>query len=252
MRRSIGLLLVIFPVGVSCLQAQTASEPPRGPDYSTRRITPGVEVLPYAGIPFSGTDTIVRSQITDEGASIVTSETSQVVRDGQGKVYRERHSFAPEGVDPRKTIYEFYVLDPIARTHTACTLATHQCTITAYYPQFSFRLMPTGPFDNGRQSLARESLGQQTIDDLPAIGTRETTTISPGTIGNDRALTLTREFWYLPDLKTNIAVTRTDPREGTSTIHLTVLSRSEPDPSIFAVPDGYTVQDARHPAQPLH
>ena len=67
------------------------------------------------------------------------------------------------------------------------------------------------------------------------------------TIGNDQAITSSREFWYSPDLKTNLAVTRKDPREGTAVIHVTIFSRAEPDPAIFAIPPGFTVQDDRHP-----
>jgi hypothetical protein len=216
------------------LAAQTA--PPRGPDSSTRTTTPGVEVLAYPNLPFSATDTIVRSQPMDGGGTVTTSETSKVFRDSQGRVYRERHRFAPQGADPDHTLFEFYILDPVAHTRTACTIATRDCTLTTFYPQLNFGLRPTGPFDNGKQFLARESLGQQSIDDLTAIGTRETTTISPGAIGNDLALTLTREFWYATDLKTNLIVTRSDPREGTVNIHLKILSRSDPDPSVFAIP----------------
>jgi hypothetical protein len=61
---------------------------------------------------------------------------------------------------------------------------------------------------------------------------------------------LSREFWYSPDLKTNLAVTRKDPRVGTQAITLIILSRSDPDPSVFTVPTGYRVQDDRHIARP--
>ncbi len=96
--------------------------------------------------------------------------------------------------------------------------------------------------------LVRDNLGQHPIGDLNAIGTRETITVSPETFGNDRTLTLTREFWYSPDLKTNLAVTRSDPRLGTYQIQLDVQSRDEPSPDIFAIPAGYTVRDARQDA----
>ncbi len=244
MHRSIGLLLILLSSS-PLLQAQTVAEPSRGPDSPTRTITPGIEILPYPNLPFSAVDTIIQTRPLEGGGSVVTSVIARAVRDSQGRVYRERHAFAPEGTDPQKTLYEFYILDPIASARTACTLATHQCVVTSYHPQFSLRLMPAGPFDHGRQMLVRDNLGQQSIGDLTTIGTRETITISPGTLGNDRPLTLTREFWYSPELKTNLAVTRADPRLGTVDIHLNVQSRDEPRPDIFAIPDGYTLRDAR-------
>jgi hypothetical protein len=244
-------LAIFLLASSSFLYAQTAPTPPRGPDNFASTTIPGIEVTSYPNLPFSATDTIVRTRPVEGGGSVITSATSKVFRDSQGKVYRERHHLSPQDVDPEKTIYGFSILDPVARTRTTCMIATHQCDITHFYPQLAFQFRPTGPFDGGKKFLARESLGQKSIDDLPATGTRETTTISPEAIGNDQAITLIREFWYSPDLKTNLRVTRSDPREGTVAIHLQVLSRTEPDPSVFAVPPGYTLHDARPPVQLL-
>ena len=241
MRRIATLLVVALATSVSSLQAQNA--PARGPDGSERTIIPGIEVPPSPNRPFSGTDTLVRTRLIEGGGTVTTSMTSKVVRDSQGRLYRERHHFATPDVDPQKTLYEFTIYDPISHTSTACTVATRQCKLSSYHPRFSDRLQPTGSFDQGRRFLAREDLGQQSVDNLPATGTRETTTISPGTVGNDKAITLSREFWYSSDLQTNLAVIRKDPREGTVDIRLNVLSRDEPDPSVFAIPSGYTVHN---------
>lgn len=216
----------------------------RGPDGNTRTIVPGIEVPPVPRLPFTGTDTIVRVRPVD-GGSVVTSEVSKVARDSQGRLYRERHHFGPLDGDPQRTLYAFYILDPIARTRTECILATKQCTITRYRPDFAFSPPPAGTFDQGKQILVRESLGPQYTDGLNLMGTRETTTILPGTVGNDHALKLMREFWYSPDLMTNISVMRNDPREGTQAIRLAILSRSEPEPVTFAVPAVYSVVDLR-------
>ncbi len=39
-----------------------------------------------------------------------------------------------------------------------------------------------------------------------------------------------------------------DPRTGRTTMEVEELSRTEPDPSLFAPPEGYTVEDATPPA----
>ena len=106
-------------------------------------------------------------------------------------------------------------------------------------------VQPVGPFDKGRRYLTRDSLGAKSLEDLDVVGTLETVTIAPGTVGNGLQLVESREFWYSPDLKANVAVTRKDPREGTQTISLTVLTRSNPDPQFFAVPQGFVVTDDR-------
>ncbi len=250
MRQAVGIALtgILFGALTQPGFAQSAVE--RGPDGKTQTVTAGIEVLPFPGLPFIGTDTIVRTVPVVGGSSVVTSETSKVIRDSQGRIYRERHHFAVLGTDPQKTLHIFQVLDPLTHTFTECTIATRRCTITGYHPRLTVSLQPAGPFDGGKRILTRESLGEQTAEGLNVIGTRETTTILPGAVGNDRTLTLTREFWYSPDLKNNISVTRIDPREGTVAIHLAILSRSEPDPGVLAIPSEYVVVDLRAKPRP--
>jgi hypothetical protein len=250
MRQAVCVALTGILIGVSPLPMTAQSALDRGPDGKTHTVVPGIDVPTLQGVPFAGTDTIIRTRPVEGGGSVVTSVTSKVVRDSQGRVYREHHHFGPPNTDPQKTLYAFYVLDPIAKTRTECTLATRRCTVVGYRPSLAFPLAHVGPFDGGKRSLARENLGQNNVDDLNLVGTREITTIFPGTAGNDQTLTLTREFWYSPDLKTNISVTRTDPREGTEAIHLAILSRGEPDPSAFAIPSNYVVNDLRSRSKP--
>lgn len=80
---------------------------------------------------------------------------------------------------------------------------------------------------------------------VEVLGTRETTTIQAGVVGNSQPLVTTREFWYSPDLRVILAVTRKDPREGTRVIRGVDLSCSEPDPAMFQVPAGFVVPDLR-------
>ena len=245
MRHSAALSLIALCAATASGLAQSPAEPSRGPDNGPRTIIPGIDTPPYPGLPFSGVDNIVWTRTTADGATTTLYISSKVVRDGQGRLYREHHHFAMADVDQAKTMYEFYILDAVARSRTTCDVATHQCAITHYEPHYVPQVQPVGPFDNNRRLLVRDSLGTQTMDDLPVTGTKETVTIAPGTIGNDKEVVSTREFWYSPDLKTNLAVTRIDPHNGTQAIHLLVQSRSEPEPSVFAIPSGYTVKDER-------
>ena len=56
-----------------------------------------------------------------------------------------------------------------------------------------------------------------------------------------KAVVVTREMWYSPELQVNLSVTRKDPREGTQVIQLVDLNRTEPDPATFQVPEGFVV-----------
>jgi hypothetical protein len=250
MRYAAHLLLATL-VGISSLQAQSAPQVERGPDGETKTSVPGVEVLPLPGLPFTGRGHTSFTRTAEGGVSLTTYLEANVGRDSQGRVYRERHRFGPQGVDPKTTLFESYVLDPVAHTRTTCFYATHRCNITDYRPKFNFPIRPAGSYDQGQRFLTREALGNQTMEDLPVIGTLEITTYAPGNIGNDQPITSSREFWYSADLKTNLAVTRKDPRDGNVVVHLSIYSRAEPDPAIFATPPGFTVQDDRHSTNDL-
>jgi hypothetical protein len=88
---------------------------------------------------------------------------------------------------------------------------------------------------------ASESLGTQNIEGVTAEGSRTTTTIQTGAIGNDRPLQIVSERWFSPDLQTLVQTRHTDPRTGEETFHLTNISRAEPAAYLFQVPAGYQV-----------
>jgi hypothetical protein len=92
-----------------------------------------------------------------------------------------------------------------------------------------------------------ENLGTEMIGGVETVGQRETTTLEPGTIGNDAQLYITKEFWYSPQLGINLRVKRSDPRYGTQIFEVSDISRSEPDPKFFSVPAGFSVTDRRTP-----
>jgi membrane-associated protease RseP (regulator of RpoE activity) len=84
-----------------------------------------------------------------------------------------------------------------------------------------------------------ESLGHQTIQGVDTEGTRLTSTIEAGAIGNDRPIQIVTERWYSSDLHTNVKMTHSDPRSGQETYQLTGISRADPAPYLFQVPAGY-------------
>lgn len=234
---------VLIVVGLLPLRAQ---ESVRGPDGSMRVFVPGVDVLPIAGSPFSAASTMDWIRTMPDGSTVKRHLNATMARDSAGRVYRERRHFV---VDETKQapLYETIVRDPVNGTETTCTLATRHCVMRNFRPRSTFRLAPAGPFPNGSGYLTRDSLGTDTMQGLTVTGTRETVTLNAGVAGNSSALVTTREFWYSPDLQTNLAVTRNDPATGQQIIRLNSISRSEPEASQFAVPEGFTVEDARTP-----
>lgn len=84
-----------------------------------------------------------------------------------------------------------------------------------------------------------EDLGIRDFDGIQATGTRRTTTIPAGAIGNERPIEIVYERWYSKDLQMVVYSKNVDPRFGEQTYRLTNINRTEPDPSLFTVPQGY-------------
>ena len=111
----------------------------------------------------------------------------------------------------------------------------------------------SSPLDKGIGPQT-DSLGTKTIEGIQAIGTRSTTTIAAGTIGNDKDLVITRETWYSPELKLVIQSIQNDPRFGQTTYSLTNIQRKESDATLFQIPPDYKIDKVaprivRGPAQ---
>ena len=246
MQRRALTLLVLSTLAAVTLQAQDAV---RGPDGGTSTHVSGVELLAVPGLPFTGKSNIEWTRTLGDGSQVTVHLQAALARDSQGRIYRERRSFTPANSDQPNRLNEIHIYDPVTRTQTICNVMSFQCVRKGYMPVTFFNVRATGWFANNSRFLAREDLGSDVIDGQNVVGTRETTTINPGVLGNDRALISTREFWYSPELRTNLAVTRNDPREGKQVIRLTELSFSEPNPELFKVPTGYTVVDERLPVR---
>jgi hypothetical protein len=122
----------------------------------------------------------------------------------------------------------------------------------------SFFFTTNGPGDEGQRlevssgrinvmskdvDRKEESLGMRVIEGVSAEGTRTTTTIPAGSMGNEQPIITVSERWYSPDLQVVVMSTRSDPRTGTTTYKLTNISRSEPALTLFQVPSDYTVTE---------
>jgi hypothetical protein len=90
----------------------------------------------------------------------------------------------------------------------------------------------------------KEDLGQQVIEGVLATGTRMTTTIPAGSIGNEQPILVVSEQWFSPDLKVLVMTKHSDPRSGENTYRLTNITQTEPARSLFEVPADYTLKDS--------
>jgi hypothetical protein len=88
----------------------------------------------------------------------------------------------------------------------------------------------------------KEDLGQQVIEGVTVKGTRTTTVIPAGAIGNELPITVASEEWLSPELKVLVMTKHADPRSGETTYRLTGITRGEPDASLFDLPAGVTIK----------
>ena len=94
-------------------------------------------------------------------------------------------------------------------------------------------------------AVKREDLGRQNIEGVAATGTRSTTTIAAGAIGNLQPIKVVAEQWFSPDLQVLVLTKHSDPRTGETTYRLQSIVRAEPDRSLFTVPPDYTLKESR-------
>ena len=92
-----------------------------------------------------------------------------------------------------------------------------------------------------------EKVEARSFDGVTAEGTRTTTTIAAGEIGNELPIQIIDERWYSPELQVVVMTRHSDPRHGETTYRLTNISRAEPAAALFQVPSDYTLKDLGGP-----
>jgi hypothetical protein len=204
------------------------------------------ELKTVKGAPYQAEAVTEVVQVLADGNRIVRKSSSPVYRDGEGRVRRE-HSLAAFGpFTPSKAPHMVFIHDPVAGADYVLDADRREAR----------KMTPPGPDEahwkergEGREAKAepaekKESLGIRTIDGLEATGTRTTITLPAGEIGNEKPIAIVHERWYSSDLQVVVLSRHSDPRMGETTYRLANVSRTEPDKTLFDVPEGYTLKDA--------
>ena len=217
---------------------------------------------PVKGAPYSAEAVTEVTQTLADGTHINRQETYKIYRDGEGRIRRESGDQAWIS-DP--VAGETYVLD--TRQQTARKMPLKAAIVSdkmrldaAQADKIKAEGMAGGGmntvrvqggiasgytvrFDDGGEGQDKtESLGKQEMEGGEVEGTRNTSVIPQGQIGNDRPLQLVHERWESSDLHVTILAKHTDPMMGDRVERLTNVRRGEPDPSLFQVPAGYQME----------
>ncbi|HUA60591.1 MAG TPA: hypothetical protein VML19_17640 [Verrucomicrobiae bacterium] len=208
--------------------------------------------------PYSAEITTEISQSLPDGNRIHEVSPSRVFRDSEGRARREQSLAGLGAIAPNSNLPTVVFLqDPVAGTSYALdtvhrTATRSEWTLMGRRPgQKGPGPAPArGPGGGGRRGPApdvsnvkTESLGRQTMEGVPVDGTRITTVIPAGQIGNEQPIQIVTERWYSPDLQIYILVRHSDPRSGETVTRVTNLSRGEPPKALFEVPADYKVVD---------
>lgn len=219
-------------------------------DGGVREVLESIVIPPVPDAPFTASLITEWVRYSPGGASITFINKRQVARDVQGRLYEERWALVPKDSDVKSRIQWIQIADPHLRTLYNCNMVSRVCDLLRYNPEpdlaaASARPQPSGPLPDGRGTLQLENLGTRMIAGMETTGTRVTTTLNPGTIGNDRPVVTSSETWRSDQLAVNLLSIRTDPLFGTQTFNVSELEAAPPDPQLFELPPGFTVRDQR-------
>jgi hypothetical protein len=230
-----------------------------------------VESKITTGRPYSAEAVTERTQVLADGNRINVRSTTRVYRDGEGRTRRE-------SIEPDGSVRSISISDPVGRnsytlnpeTKIAYAAGANVVTFSerpaaggrggtvTYERQASGDnvrvlenkvtstasaggvMMRTPAPDN--RNVTKEDLGQQNIEGVMATGTRTTTVIPAGEIGNAQEIRIVSEQWFSDEIQALVMTRHSDPRSGENVYRLVNILRAEPDPALFQVPADYTVQ----------
>jgi hypothetical protein len=139
-----------------------------------------------------------------------------------------------------------YALDPRRMTASIRDLALPKPRSTAAPSETgptpaAIAVSDTAPVVMPKVERRVEDLGTKTDIGMTLVGKRFTSTYPTGSIGNDRDIVVTQTTWRSEELQLDMLIQSHDPRIGDTTTQVEVLSRDEPDPSLFQIPADYQI-----------
>jgi hypothetical protein len=199
--------------------------------------------------PYSAEMLTESTQTLADGNHIRQSATARVFRDSEGRT-RTEQSLKGLGALAGNTNLPnvIFISDPVAGSTYALNPGAKTATKGGWMRPGRSGAPPANRAgqkarrrENVNANVKTESLGRQTIDGVAAEGTRTTTTIPAGELGNEQPIQIVTERWYSPDLQIFVLTRRSDPRSGETVTRLANISRTEPAHTLFEVPADYKV-----------
>jgi hypothetical protein len=230
-----------------------------------------VEVV--KGKPYSADTTTETVQTLADGNHIVHRTVSKFYRDSDGRTRREQTFGDVDLEHPSPHEVKVFIDDPVSGLALVLDPASKSADKVHRSREFldernaeddGARVMIKSDSEEGEQGAAgrmlikfrdehlaqiqddkrdvvKEDLGTRNIEGVDCNGTRTTTTIPAGAIGNEKPISIVRETWYAPAIAAVVESTTEDPRYGKTTYHLTNVQLSEPSRSLFEPPADFKI-----------
>src|ERR1035437_194493 len=173
-----GLLVPCF-----IARSQTPAEATaHAPDGGTVMRIQSIAIFPLTGAPFSATVNTESTRSLADGSTATEKNRRIVARDSSGRIFQQRVLFSPQGDTDPVRIRALQYQDPIRHELYDCIVAEKTCYATKYLKP-AMAEMPAGI--GGLQvcgcatahrpglTITQEALGQKTIEDVEATGSRE-------------------------------------------------------------------------------
>lgn len=232
-----------------------------------------MDAAPIKGAPFCATVSNEHTQTLSDGNRIHTTDNSTLCRDSEGRTRREASLNLMGAAAPASVPKLVTIVDPMAGFRymlDTTNKVAHKMPLKTFHPDGAPPVGPSGAGRGDRVMIiqrdggsgpnlffkdveinkagpdssnppATENLGDQTINGIHATGSRVTTTIPAGKMGNEKPIIVTSERWYSPELQATIMTKHDDPWSGELKMEFTNVNTVEPDASLFTVPSDYKI-----------
>lgn len=248
-----------------------------GPQDAQQKVTlelVAADAQVVKGKPYSADTTTETVQNLADGNRIMRRTVSKIYRDSDGRTRREQTfgNVDPEHPSPHEV--KVFIDDPV--NGTAFVLDPGSKTADDVKRKHTF-VYDKKAEDEGKQSFQKdqeeggpvhmmvkfrdehaadglaavvrdekrevvnEDLGPRNIEGVDCTGTRQTTTIPAGAIGNEKAISIVRETWFAPVISAVVESTTDDPRYGKTTYRLKNVQLNEPSRSLFEPPADFKI-----------
>jgi hypothetical protein len=212
-----------------------------------------------SGNPFHAEIVISRSSLSESASSIPETPPVLVARDAQGRIRYERAilEFKRENnAEARLKVEQQWILicDPVAQTTTQIdTMDAFAKIIRPRDSASNLRAIHPRSFcstqlrSKSTPSALVEHLGTQTVEGVEAHGVRITrkSRLGASSGGDTSDIEGITETWCSDEISAVVLMVSAAPKlEMKTTIVMRNIERTEPDPSLFRIPSGYTVTES--------